>query len=73
MVEAAPLCNTDAFKYDLVDVAREWLSMAPCLDRFDAVKSTESPADIKAHTAALFAVYADVDAMMATDPGKGFL
>ena len=29
MVEAAPECDTKAFRYDIVDVAREWLSMAP--------------------------------------------
>jgi len=70
MVEAAPQCDTNAFKYDLVDVAREWLSMTPCLTRFDAVNSDAPPAAVKTQTSALLDVMADVDAMMVRG-GKG--
>eukprot|EP00041_Stephanoeca_diplocostata_P026908 m.733684 g.733684 ORF g.733684 m.733684 type:complete len:846 (+) comp23074_c0_seq1:615-3152(+) len=73
MVEAAPECDTNAFKYDLVDVAREWLSMQPCLDRLDKINPNAAPADLKARVKALLDVTADVDAMLATDPGGGFL
>jgi hypothetical protein len=71
MVDAADQCDTAAFRFDLVDVAREWLSMVPCLAAFDKVNPTGSSDDLKAQVAALLEVTADVDAMMATD--KGFL
>ena len=69
MVEASASCNTPTFLYDLVDVAREWLSMAPCLDRFDKVNTRASPAELQAQVAALLEVAYDVDTMMATNDG----
>eukprot|EP01079_Euglenida_sp_SAG-EU17-18_P009494 gene9494-1707_t len=71
MVEAAPDCDTSTFRYDLVDVAREWLSMAPCLQAYDAATAAaKGPAeDLRAKVAALTEVTNDVDDMMATDPG----
>ena len=71
MVEAAPSCDTAAFKYDLVDVARQWLSMAPCLDAFDKVDASSGGAKDKLveQTAALMSVMSDIDTMMMTDPG----
>ena len=76
MVKAAPLCNTSTFLFDLVDVAREWLSSTPCLTALDAVNMTvrhTAPATFKAEVKAFRDVQADIDAMMASDPGKGFL
>eukprot|EP00936_MAST-01D_sp_MAST-1D-sp1_P000019 g19.t1 len=70
MVTAAPKCNTSSFRYDLVDVAREWLSMAPCLDAFDAVPSAGAPAtQLKESVDALRDVYADIDRILGAEPG----
>jgi len=70
MVEAAPSCNTAAFHYDLVDVAREWMSMVPCIDAFDKVEfKTAAPDDLIKQTAALKSVMNDIDTMMMTDGG----
>jgi len=56
-------------RYDLVDVAREWLSMSPCLRAYDAVQPNAPDVQLKAQVASFLAVTADVDAMMATDSG----
>lgn len=56
-------------RYDLVNVAREWLSMAPCLEAYDAVDPMSPDAELKSQVAAFLEVTADVDAMMATDSG----
>jgi alpha-N-acetylglucosaminidase len=75
LVEAAEVeggCDTEAFRFDIVDVGREWLSMAPCLAALDNVSTTASSttaAELRAQVAALREVHADVDAMMATDEG----
>ena len=69
MVEAAPSCNNPTYMYDLVDVAREWLSMAPCLDKYDKVKPSAPAEELKAQVAALLAVSNDVDTMMASNEG----
>lgn len=53
MVEAAPSCDTNTFKYDVVDVAREWLSMKPCLDRCDEM--------LRSTCAAWISVYWEID------------
>ena len=69
MVAAAPVCDSDSFNYDLVDVAREWLSMDVCLEKFDAVDSKAPVADLKAQVAALLEIYHDTDAIMGTTSG----
>ena len=71
MVEAAPSCDTASFKYDLVDVARQWLSMAPCLDAYDKVdaRAGRDKDQLIQQTAALMSVMSDIDTMMMTDPG----
>ena len=69
MVAAAPVCDSDSFNYDMVDVAREWLSMDVCLDKFDAVDGKAPAADLKAQVAALLAVYHDTDTIMGTTSG----
>ena len=70
MVAAAPRCDTAAFRYDLVDVAREWLSMAPCLAAYDGASVAGLPAaQLVARVAALADVTADIDAMMGADAG----
>eukprot|EP00040_Diaphanoeca_grandis_P034275 m.212108 g.212108 ORF g.212108 m.212108 type:complete len:916 (+) comp33117_c0_seq2:280-3027(+) len=69
MVEAADECNSSTFNYDLVDVAREWLSMSVCLDRFDKVSTHGSASELVSQVDALLEVYQDTDAMMATDEG----
>jgi hypothetical protein len=71
MVEASDECTSRAFRYDLVDVAREWLSMSPCIDAWNQIdkSSTVSPANLTSQVQAFIDVNADVDAMMATDEG----
>ena len=69
MVQAAPKCNTEAFRYDLVDVAREWLSYGPCIDKLSAVDVHAPPSQLKATTDAFLEVTDDIDAMMKTNRG----
>ena len=47
MVTAAPRCNSSAFMFDLVDVAREWLSMGPCLAVRDKIDTKGPAAELK--------------------------
>lgn len=68
-VAAAPGCQTAAFMYDLVDVAREWLSMMPCLNILADINATVPPAELKTKVATLLELYADVDDMMRTEEG----
>jgi len=42
MVEASTECSSQAFLYDLVDVAREWLSMSPCIDAWHKIDKSSS-------------------------------
>ena len=58
-------------RYDLVDVAREWLSMSPCIDAYHAIDKSPAvtAADLTKQVEGFMAVNADVDAMMATDEG----
>ena len=69
MVEAAPSCPGSGFHYDLVDVAREWLSMSPCLAAFDKIDKTAPAPELTAQVEALLEVGRDADDMMATDEG----
>ena len=71
MVEASTECTSRAFRYDLVDVAREWLSMSPCIDAWNHIdkSASVSPANLTSQVDAFMDVNADVDAMMATDEG----
>ena len=73
MVEAVDSgdCTSEAFLYDLVDVAREWLSMSPCIDAYHAIDKSPgvAPAALTKQVEGFMAVNADVDAMMATDEG----
>eukprot|EP01050_Picozoa_sp_SAG11_P020321 SAG11_NODE_3402_length_2468_cov_1.162516_2_plen_193_part_00 len=55
--------------YDLVDVAREWLSMMPCLNLLVGINATVPAATLKTRVAELLELYADVDEMMRTEPG----
>jgi alpha-N-acetylglucosaminidase len=68
-VVAAPGCQTDAFMYDLVDVAREWLSMMPCLNMLVDINATVPAAALKTKVAKLLELYSDVDDMMRTEEG----
>jgi alpha-N-acetylglucosaminidase len=71
MVTAAPKCDTEAFRYDLVDVAREWLSYGACIDRLSSIKLEASPVEINATTHAFLEVTDDIDTMLKTN--RGFL
>ena len=71
MVQAAPECNTESFHYDLVDVAREWLSYGPCIEKLSDVDVHAPPSQLKVTTEAFLEVTDDIDAMMKTD--RGFL
>ena len=71
MVVAAPKCNTEAFNYDLVDVAREWLSYGACIEKLDAIKTNAPPAELKSTTEAFLDVTDDIDTMLKTN--RGFL
>jgi alpha-N-acetylglucosaminidase len=72
MVEASTECTSKAFLYDLVDIAREWLSMGPCIDAWHNISCHSSscaaaPAELTSEVRAFMDVNKDVDAMMATD------
>jgi alpha-N-acetylglucosaminidase len=71
MVEAAPACDTNAFRYDLVDIAREWLSYGACLERLDAINVSAPSATLEATVGAFLEVTDDIDTMLQTN--KGFL
>jgi hypothetical protein len=55
--------------FDLVDVAREWLSMGPCLAVRDKINVTAAAPQLTADVDALLEVFDDVDQMMATNEG----
>ena len=71
MVVAAPKCDTEAFRYDLVDVAREWLSYGPCVDKLEAINIRAAPSEINTATQAFLDVTADIDSVLKSN--RGFL
>ena len=72
MVEASAECTGRAFLYDLVDVAREWLSMSPCIDAWhnischDAGSCTADPALLAREVQA----FADVNKVRLCGPAR---
>eukprot|EP01065_Artemidia_motanka_P009102 TRINITY_DN14643_c0_g1_i5.p1 TRINITY_DN14643_c0_g1~~TRINITY_DN14643_c0_g1_i5.p1 ORF type:complete len:660 (+),score=149.68 TRINITY_DN14643_c0_g1_i5:254-2233(+) len=68
MVGASQKCGTKAFGFDVADVAREWLSMGACLERWDRVANA-SKEQLSAAVEDLLNVSADVDRMMSTTEG----
>ena len=65
------LSSNDAFTFDLVDVGREYLSIAPCNDAYDALLAATSSSSIRAANSSLGGVMADIDALLGTS--RGFL
>eukprot|EP00912_Choanoflagellata_sp_UC4_P000529 UC4_evm1s330 len=71
MTVAAAKCDTEAFRYDLVDIARVWLSYGPCVERLDAIDIKSPPSQLNESTYAFLEVTSDVDKVLKTN--KGFL
>lgn len=71
--EAAPQeggCHLDApIIFDIVDVGREFLSVAPCVAAYDALVSASTPAAVAAANATMSTLMDDVDALLKTSAG----
>ena len=71
--ETAP---TPSFGFDIVDVGREYLSVAPCLAAYDALGAAAgsmSAAAAAAASASMSAVLQDLDRLLLAAPTGGFL
>ena len=71
LIDAAVGCNetSPAFIFDLVDVGREYLSIAPCQSRAKALQAAKSDSDIVAANASMATLMADLDSLLATSDG----
>ena len=67
---------TASFAFDLVDVGREFLSVAPCLQAYDALNAAASAVDGKAAASAnatMTEVLSDLDTLLLSEPSGGLL
>lgn len=67
---------TASFAFDLVDVGREFLSVAPCLKAYDALNAAASAVDGKAAAAAnatMTEIMSDLDTLLLSEPSGGLL
>lgn len=70
LIAAAEGCpESDAFTFDLVDVGREWLSITPCNDAYDALMNASTPQDLTAANATMSEVMSDLDRLLASSSG----
>eukprot|EP01043_Picozoa_sp_COSAG02_P026577 COSAG02_NODE_1535_length_12053_cov_13.122794_6_plen_281_part_00 len=70
LLDASEQCTpSKAFFFDLVDVGREWLSIAPCNDAYDALISANTSAEVSTANASMAAVMSDLDRLLATSDG----
>lgn len=72
LIEAATAgeCEqNDAFTFDLVDVGREYLSIAPCNDAYDALANATTAPALKAANASMSEVMADLDSLLGSSFG----
>jgi len=58
-----------AFTFDLVDVGREWISIAACNDAHDGLMNASTPASLRDANATLSEVMADLDRLLAASDG----
>jgi alpha-N-acetylglucosaminidase len=65
LLAAAPTCPSAGVLYDLVDVAREFISLFPCVDRLDALTNATTLPALAAASAALNETVGDLDALLA--------
>eukprot|EP00041_Stephanoeca_diplocostata_P021284 m.492801 g.492801 ORF g.492801 m.492801 type:complete len:897 (+) comp21786_c0_seq2:46-2736(+) len=72
LLAAQSTCDpSDAFTFDLVDVGREYLSIHPCNDAFDALVGAKTPKQVVAANATMSTLMADLDRLLQTS--RGFL
>ena len=70
LIDAADECKpSKAYAYDLVDVGREWLSIAPCNDAYDALLGANTTAAVGAANASMATVMSDLDRLLAASDG----
>lgn len=73
LIEAATASDcgeqNDAFTFDLVDVGREYLSIVPCNDAYDALINATTAPTVKAANASMSEVMADLDSLLGSSFG----
>eukprot|EP00040_Diaphanoeca_grandis_P012322 m.62506 g.62506 ORF g.62506 m.62506 type:complete len:871 (+) comp23167_c0_seq2:160-2772(+) len=70
LVSAAPQCtNTESMIFDVVDVGREYLSVAPCNARYDALVAAKTKQDVVAANASLSELMSDLDQLLGSSNG----
>ena len=63
-------CHVDApLIFDIVDVGREYISVAPCLVAYDALVAADSASSIAAANATMSTLMDDVNALLQTSAG----
>jgi hypothetical protein len=67
--ECAPAAENEAFIFDLVDVGREYLSIAPCNAAYDQLVNATTPAAVKAANSSMSTVMADLDSLLGSSFG----
>lgn len=71
MIDAAADCNASApgFIFDLVDVGREFLSLAPCLAALAGLSTATTGAELAAANSSMYALLTDLDELLASSDG----
>ncbi len=70
LLAVAPTCDAPV-TYDLIDVAREYLSLFPCVAAHDALNSATSQSALAAANASVVGVLSDLDSLLGS--ALGFL
>ena len=61
---------SSAMVFDLVDVGREYLPIAPCMDAYDALKAANTTAKIAAANASMAAMMSEIDRLLGASEGS---
>ena len=70
LIDASEQCEPSAaFTFDLVDVGREWLSIAACNDAYDALVGANTIRAVSAANASMATVLSDLDRLLAASDG----
>lgn len=68
LIDAAAACPSPGIVYDIVDIGREFLSLFPCVNAFDAMVAARTVPALQAAFAALNEALTDLDTLLGTHP-----